>query len=258
MSLDDIHTLTVHLTTKITATSIHIHFCNHPRSKFSKTHIPIYSHLLGSHITCGTLPLHRLASTFLPREKKKMKNTNMVSSLGVLFTALIVLVAMNSSAGAATEFRVGDADGWRKPGVNETAMYEQWAKRNRFQVGDSLSFEYKNDSVLVVDKWDFYHCNSSSPISSFKNGKSVIKLERPGSFYFISGDPEHCKSGQRLVISVMALHPISQSPPAIALPPGNYFPISPSPSPLSSSGVLVSATLVPLLMAFIANLVGLV
>ncbi|CBI36092.3 unnamed protein product, partial [Vitis vinifera] len=187
-----------------------------------------------------------------------MKNTNMVSSLGVLFTALIVLVAMNSSAGAATEFRVGDADGWRKPGVNETAMYEQWAKRNRFQVGDSLSFEYKNDSVLVVDKWDFYHCNSSSPISSFKNGKSVIKLERPGSFYFISGDPEHCKSGQRLVISVMALHPISQSPPAIALPPGNYFPISPSPSPLSSSGVLVSATLVPLLMAFIANLVGLV
>ena len=67
-----------------------------------------------------------------------MKNTNMVSSLGVLFTALIVLVAMNSSAGAATEFRVGDGDGWRKPGVNETAMYEQWAKRNRFQVGDSL------------------------------------------------------------------------------------------------------------------------
>ncbi|RVW26924.1 Mavicyanin [Vitis vinifera] len=183
-----------------------------------------------------------------------MKNTNMVSSLGVLFTALIVLVAMNSSAGAATEFRVGDGDGWRKPRVTSGSS---------LMLGDPFlilctAFEYKNDSVLVVDKWDFYHCNSSSPISSFKNGKSVIKLERPGSFYFISGDPEHCKSGQRLVISVMALHPISQSPPAIALPPGNYFPISPSPSPLSSSGVLVSATLVPLLMAFIANLVGLV
>lgn len=62
----------------------------------------------------------------------------MASSLCVLSTALIVLVVMNSSAGSATEFRVGDSEGWRKPGLNETTMYEQWAERNRFRVGDSL------------------------------------------------------------------------------------------------------------------------
>lgn len=123
----------------------------------------------------------------------------------------------------------------------------------------STAFEYKNDSVLEVDKWDFYHCNSSAPISSFKNGKSVVKLERPGSFYFISGDSDHCKTGQRLVVGVMSPHPISDSPPTIALPPGSYFPISPSPSPISNSGVLISVTLIPSLMApFIAAIVGLV
>ena len=62
----------------------------------------------------------------------------MASSLSFLSTALIVIVAMNSSAGSATEFRVGDSEGWRKPGLNETNMYELWAERNRFRVGDSL------------------------------------------------------------------------------------------------------------------------
>lgn len=115
------------------------------------------------------------------------------------------------------------------------------------------AFEYKNDSVLVVDKYEYYHCNTSKPIAAFNNGKSVVKLDRPGSFYFISGVPDHCKNGQRLLIEVMSLHPISPSPPSIAFPPALHE--GPSPSPSLSSGVLVSVTLSSVFLAVTAAFV---
>uniref|UniRef100_A0A5B7CDQ7 Phytocyanin domain-containing protein n=1 Tax=Davidia involucrata TaxID=16924 RepID=A0A5B7CDQ7_DAVIN len=180
-----------------------------------------------------------------------MKNTNMASFLGLLIsTSFIILAAMNAPVGASKEFKVGDAEGWRQPGVNETSLYNQWAAMNRFHVGDSLRFEYKNDSVLVVDKWGYYHCNTSNPISAFNDGNSVLNLDRPGPIYFISGTPDHCKNGQRLVVDVM--HPISQTPPSIATPPLPYLAVSPSPSPLSSAGVVsVSVALISVLIALI-------
>ncbi|KAK9281450.1 hypothetical protein L1049_004352 [Liquidambar formosana] len=188
-----------------------------------------------------------------------MKNTNMASPLFGLFCAsFIILVAVNAPVGDAEEIKVGDDEGWRVPGANNSAMYSQWAARNRFVVGDSLSFEYQNDSVLVVDKWGYYHCNTSKPISAYNNGNSVIKLDRPGLFYFISGTPDHCKDGQRLILEVMTLRPISQSPPSIASPPDPYVAVPPSPSPLSSSGVVTSMTLISVLMALLATLVTLV
>ena len=119
-------------------------------------------------------------------------------------------------------------------------------------------FEYKNDSVLVVDKWGYYHCNTSNRISVSNDGNTVINLDTPGPIYFISGDPDHCKNGQRLVVEVMTLHPISQSPPSIASPPQPYWAVSPAPSPQSSSGVSVSVTLISVLMALSANVVALV
>ncbi|KAK9231944.1 hypothetical protein WN943_022185 [Citrus x changshan-huyou] len=174
-----------------------------------------------------------------------MKQTKVWSSLlsfhGTCVLLLLTLVSMNDGFGveAVKDFKVGDDFGWQEPGHNNTAMYSQWATRNRFHVGDSLSFEYKNDSVLEVDKWGYYHCNSSNATVAFNNGKSVFKLDRPGPFYFISGTPDHCKNGQRLLVEVMGLHPISQSPPAIAVPPDSYL----APGPLPSSGSLVSVTL---------------
>ncbi|KAL7201409.1 hypothetical protein ACSBR1_033162 [Camellia fascicularis] len=131
----------------------------------------------------------------------------MASLFGLFSTFLFILLtaAINTpSVGAFKEFRVGDSESWRLPSDNYTAFYDQWAATNRFLVGDSLRFEYKNDSVLVVDKWGYFHCNMSNPISTFNNGNNiVVSLDKPGPMYFVSGDPDHCKNGQRLVIQVM-------------------------------------------------------
>ncbi|KAG2728992.1 hypothetical protein I3843_01G225000 [Carya illinoinensis] len=183
-----------------------------------------------------------------------MKNTNAASLFALFCTSVMaILVATDVPVQAVEEFKVGDDLGWIQPDANHTSLYSQWAARNRFHVGDSLSFEYKNDSVLVVNKYEYYHCNTSKPIAAFNNGKSVVRLDRPGPFYFISGVPDHCKNGQRLFIDVMSLHPISPSPPSIAFPPALDEGSSPSPSP--SSGVPVSVTLGSVFMAVTSTFV---
>ncbi|KAK4427952.1 Mavicyanin [Sesamum alatum] len=126
--------------------------------------------------------------------------------------ATLLLVVVTSSGTAAEEFKVGGDEGWRQPAANETEMYNQWAATKKFHVGDSLRFEYKNDTVQVVDKWGYYHCNSSHPISVFHDGNTVIKLQQPGLVYFVSADPDHCKNGQKLTVEVTPLHQNSQSP----------------------------------------------
>lgn len=108
----------------------------------------------------------------------------------------------------------------------------------------------------MVDKYDYYHCNTSEPITAFNDGKSVVKVDRPGPFYFISGAPNHCNNGQRLLVDVMSPHgphPIAPSPPSIAFPPEPDK--GPSPSPSQSSGVLVSPTLSSVFTVLIAGFV---
>ncbi|XP_059306626.1 early nodulin-like protein 7 [Lycium ferocissimum] len=153
------------------------------------------------------------------------------------------------------EFKVGDAVGWRQPRVNETDLYNRWASKKKFHVGDSLRFEYKNDSVITVNKWEFYHCNRTHPASGAKDGNITVNLNRAGPFYFTSGDPEHCKNGQRLAVEVYPLHPISDSPP-------QPMSMAPAPSPLSSSSAVtssvplafISVSLIAVVVAVIAGL----
>lgn len=116
-------------------------------------------------------------------------------------------------------------------------------------------FEYRNDSVLKVGKWEFFHCNRTHPASAGKDGTRTVNLNRAGSFYFVSGDPEHCKKGQRLAVEVLPLHPISESPP-------RPIPQAPAPSPLSSSAAayssiplaLISALLISVIVVAVAGL----
>ncbi|KAK6912020.1 Phytocyanin domain [Dillenia turbinata] len=149
------------------------------------------------------------------------------------------------SVQSSQEFKVGDINGWREPDPKNFQFYILWASRYTFYVGDSLNFEYNNDSVLVVGKWDYYHCNTDKPIFAFSNGKNIINLDRAGPFYFISGVPEHCKNGQRLLINVET-HDFS--------PPQPYMVVSPSPSPLLSSEALARLTLAHVLVGLVASL----
>lgn len=67
------------------------------------------------------------------------KYTNMASLLGLLCTSvMVILVATNVPVKAAKEFKVGEDLGWTVPDANNTAIYNQWASRNRFHIGDSL------------------------------------------------------------------------------------------------------------------------
>ncbi|CAJ1951107.1 unnamed protein product [Sphenostylis stenocarpa] len=159
----------------------------------------------------------------------------MATLLSVLY---VVLAVMNSPVKiAAREFRVGGDLGWHEPAPNDTAFYNQWASINRFQVGDSLVFEYQNDSVVIVERWEYFHCDSTSPINMFDDGNSTVILDSPGMFYFISGTEDRCQKGEKLIVEVMSPHPITKSPPSIASIPPQAFPPSP---PSHSHGSRVS------------------
>ncbi|TKY48204.1 Early nodulin protein 1 [Spatholobus suberectus] len=181
----------------------------------------------------------------------------MASLLVVLCTCVIVFMATaNTCVEAGRQFKVGGRFGWHEPGPNNTEFYSQWAERNRFQIGDALVFEYQNDSVLSVEKWDYINCDASNPITAFDNGKSTFNLDRPGDFYFISGTDDHCKNGQRLLVDVMHPHPILKSPPPISLPPEGFPPMAPPPSDqsleLSSASLVLTSIFMSPLVTFVS------
>ncbi|XP_065050159.1 early nodulin-like protein 4 [Musa acuminata AAA Group] len=129
-------------------------------------------------------------------------------------------------------FDAGGRDGWV---LHSSESYGDWAKRNRFQVADTIVFKYEKgeDSVLVVSKQDYDAYDVSKPIQKLDGGDSVFKFDRSGPFYFISGTPGNCQRGQKLVVVVvMAVRhcpPIS-SPPSLPLsPPPVSSPASPPP-----------------------------
>ncbi|CAA0826913.1 early nodulin-like protein 7 [Striga hermonthica] len=149
-----------------------------------------------------------------------------MANILVACSAAFTLFTLFITSSSAEQFKVGGEDSWRLPAANETDTYARWAATLRFHVGDSLHFKYENDTVAVVDKWGYYHCNSSRAVTVFKDGNTVIKLERPGPVYFTSADPNHCKNGQRLMVEVMALHSDYRAPPGD---------VSPAPSPKSGA-----------------------
>ncbi|XP_010473028.1 PREDICTED: mavicyanin-like [Camelina sativa] len=151
----------------------------------------------------------------------------------IMLCICAVVLSVGMAADGPRVFKVGDDFGWRVPLPNDTAVYSRWASSNRFHIGDSLSFVYDKDSVMEVDKWGFYHCNSSDPITAFDNGNSTLDLDRPGLFYFISGSNEHCTSGQRLIVEVMHIHHHHHAGTA-SMPP-SMSPLSASPSASASA-----------------------
>ncbi|KAK0598125.1 hypothetical protein LWI29_031898 [Acer saccharum] len=146
-----------------------------------------------THYTAENLCSGRKGKTEVKKKNEAEKHVSLLSLLCSIF--LLLSAASMHGVEAVKEFKVGDDIGWQEPGNNNTSVYSQWAGKNRFHVGDSLSFEYMNDSVLLVEKWGYYHCNTSKDIIAFKNGKSSMKLDRPGPFYFISG--MHLRSQQK-------------------------------------------------------------
>lgn len=79
-----------------------------------------------------------------------------------------------------------------------------------------IDFKYEKDSVMVVTEEEYKHCLSSKPLFFDNNGDTVVRLDRAGLFYFISGVSGHCEKGQRMIIKV--LEPLSPPQPPTAPP----------------------------------------
>ncbi|KAJ4713318.1 Early nodulin-like protein 1 [Melia azedarach] len=114
---------------------------------------------------------------------------------------------------SSSEFEVGGDDGWVVPKSkdDDAQMYNHWASGKRFKTGDTLQFKYKKDSVMEVSEEEYKKCRSSRPLMYSNNGNTMVKLDRPGLYYFISGVSGHCERGQKMIIKV--LEPVAATPP---------------------------------------------
>uniref|UniRef100_A0A0E0LCI9 Phytocyanin domain-containing protein n=1 Tax=Oryza punctata TaxID=4537 RepID=A0A0E0LCI9_ORYPU len=149
------------------------------------------------------------------------------------------------------QYVVGGPGGWKTPPPASVDMYAKWAAGIRFYVADTIEFVYKNDSVVKVDKFGYYHCNATAAAAN--DGSVLFLLDAPGFAYFTSADAVHCKKGQRLMINVEsapspapapAASPIAKPPAAVtaAAPPPPPPPSpSPSPSPAPQEAATTSA-----------------
>ncbi|PIN26616.1 hypothetical protein CDL12_00627 [Handroanthus impetiginosus] len=162
----------------------------------------------------------------------RMSRLNQEYSFLVLGLLSVLLVAQKSNG---FEFRVGGSGGWNVPSDPNAAMYNQWAEKNRFQIGDTLLFVYPadQDSVLHVTKGDYNNCTTTSPLDKFTDGHTLFKLNQSGPHYFISGVVEHCHKNEKLLVVVMAdrNHHNNSNQTASSPSPLPSVVLTPSPAP---------------------------
>ncbi|KMZ57335.1 hypothetical protein ZOSMA_87G00810 [Zostera marina] len=122
-----------------------------------------------------------------------------------LLTAFLFIILLRIPV-SAFQYTVNDENGWVVPNVGDVLVYNHWASRNRFQIGDSIRFIYDRDSVLEVSEEEYEECYSLKPFNFSNSGDSVFVLKRPGSYFFISGVSTHCKKGQKIIVKVLSTH----------------------------------------------------
>nr|KYP55316.1 Early nodulin-like protein 3 [Cajanus cajan] len=140
--------------------------------------------------------------------------------------------------GASYDFIVGGQKGWSVPNDPSFNPFNQWAEKSRFQIGDSLVFNYQSgqDSVLYVKSEDYASCNTGSPYAKYSDGHSVIKLNQSGPHFFISGNKDNCLKNEKLTVIVLADRSKNTNQTTNASPPSPQSPSSPSPAPTGQEG----------------------
>lgn len=141
---------------------------------------------------------------------------------------------------SSVEFQVGGNEGWIVPPSNDSKIYNDWASENRFQVGDSILFKYRKDSVMEVTEQDYKKCNSTHPQFFSNTGSTNFRLDHPGAFFFISGVSGHCQKGQKMIVKVMEFE----------YEPGDHRKKS-SANSIPSSGLLKLVVVLPFIASFL-------
>lgn len=103
----------------------------------------------------------------------------------LLFATLVVLGSANSLATVegVKEFKVGGREGWREPDENSTSMYNDWATRLRFHVGDSLCKHGYHSFQAFVCVGQTWWCQSMRIIHFNLLGMLMHKAIEEGNEY---------------------------------------------------------------------------
>ncbi|VVB14449.1 unnamed protein product [Arabis nemorensis] len=125
----------------------------------------------------------------------------------------LVTVLMISSFVSSHEYKLN----WFVPPANASTTFNDWASNKQFQVGDTIRFKYKKDSVMQVTKEDYKQCNSSHPRFYSNTGKTRFMFDHFVPYYFISGVSGHCEKGQKMIVEVISHDQTTSSsaPPAV-------------------------------------------
>ncbi|KAG6394124.1 hypothetical protein SASPL_144703 [Salvia splendens] len=169
-----------------------------------------------------------------------------MTKLRMAAALLAIVAALALGVSAETHHIVG---GWG-PDFNATA----WLVGRFFTVGDKLRFEHggADEKMVEVDGADFATCNLKNPIRMLKDPVSHVALEEEGVRYFTSGDPESCRKGLKLPVTINRPHdhdfdpwkpdepwePDVPSPPH-KVPPPPYEPYKPPPTPTPSPAAVL-------------------
>ncbi|KAJ1268906.1 hypothetical protein BS78_07G169200 [Paspalum vaginatum] len=157
--------------------------------------------------------------------------------------ALLVVVSC-AAAASATDFTVGDSQGW-----TIGPDYSTWASGKNFAVGDKLVFNFATGAhdVVEVSKSGYDSCSISNAMNTITNGPATVTLSNDGTHYYICGIPGHCGQGMKLAVDVGSGSGAPSSPtgaPAPGSSPGTPStpgsPSSPS-TPTSASARLAAA-----------------
>ncbi|KAI4347723.1 hypothetical protein L6164_008507 [Bauhinia variegata] len=99
---------------------------------------------------------------------------------------------------SATNYIVGDSSGW-----DISTNLGTWVQDKKFQVGDSLVFQYgSSESVNEVTRENFNTCNTTNVLATYGNGNTTVALTKPGDMYFVSGNRLLCLGGMKLHVHI--------------------------------------------------------
>ncbi|CAB4319015.1 unnamed protein product [Prunus armeniaca] len=120
-------------------------------------------------------------------------------------------------------YTVGEKLGWIVPGSGYA--YATWAYGKTFIVGDTLVFNFVNDTqdVAVVTKSAYENCTTNNTIAVYSKSPVSILLNTSGENFFTSTYDRHCVLGQKLAINVTASSTATS-------PSGSVAPSSPTTS----------------------------
>ncbi|XP_076932094.1 blue copper protein-like [Bidens hawaiensis] len=115
---------------------------------------------------------------------------------------MAILVAPIDLQCYATELVVGDSYGWANP--KHPHFYTCWGELHTFNVGDTLLFNFVNEThdVVEVPEYAYGQCYTEHAISLITSGPGVVNLTSSGTRYYISTRDRDCEKHMKLAIIV--------------------------------------------------------